>query len=144
MSFVFVENLKISWPLLTEYESMYMCTVISVLKCTFTCIIVNGDCVRKTDGCGSIVVYLTAKETHIFQTCWILSKCLNIVHLFEWKYLTIIRLIIFFRHNKENSIFFGKNAITNKNSVPNHCGFHDSNQIYCVLLQHDVRKWKTV
>ena len=62
---------------------MYMCTVVSVLKCTFTCIIVNGDCVIKTDGCGSIVVYLTAKETHIFQTCCILSNCLNIVHLFQ-------------------------------------------------------------
>ena len=73
-----------------------MCTVISVLKCTFTCSIVNGDCVIKTDGFGSIVVYLTAKETHIFQTCCILSKCLNIVHLFQLFFFYIKKRIQFF------------------------------------------------
>ena len=34
-----------------------MCTVISAVKCTFTCILVNGDCVRKADGYGSIAVW---------------------------------------------------------------------------------------
>ena len=33
-----------------------MCKVISAVECTLPCILVNGDCVRKADGYGSIAV----------------------------------------------------------------------------------------
>ena len=39
-----------------------MCTIISAVKCTFTCILVNGDCVRKADGYGSIAILLIYKS----------------------------------------------------------------------------------
>ena len=101
----------------------------------------------------ALLLYTWQQKKHIFFK--LVASLVNVSILYI--YLNeniwqdkIICLISFFDITKRIQFFFyfagrggggggagGKNAITNKNSVPNHCEIHDSNQIfvcYCSMM----------